>query len=75
MFVTNPHYVYVNSRDRIAGTDENFTYNVNFPPNVEFTHVVCLNALIPKSYYLIQDGPFENVFQLLGHISWQPLNQ
>ena len=64
MFVTNPHYVYVNSRDRIAGTDENFTYNINFPSGFEFTHVVCLNALIPKSYYLIQAGGIENLFQL-----------
>jgi len=64
MFVTNPHYVYVNSRDRIAGTDENFTYNIQFPSGFDFTHVVCLNVLIPKSYYLIQDGPLENIFQL-----------
>lgn len=64
MFVTNPYYVYVNSRDRISGTDENFTYNIQFPPGVDFTHVVCLNALIPKSYYLIQNGPLENIFQL-----------
>jgi hypothetical protein len=64
MFVTNPYYVYINSRDRIAGTDENFTYNIQFPEGFEFTHVVCLNALIPKSYYLIQDGPLENIFQL-----------
>ncbi len=64
MFVTNAYYVYINSRDRIAGTDENFTYNIKFPEGVEFTHVVCLNVLIPKSYYLIQNGPFENIFQL-----------
>lgn len=66
MFVTNPHYVYVNSRDRIAGSgnDENFTYNIQFPQGFDYTHVVCLNALIPKSYYLIQDGPLENIFQL-----------
>lgn len=64
MFVTNPYYVYINSRDRIAGTDENFSYNVQFPQGFDFTHVVCLNVLIPKSYYLIQDGPFENIFQL-----------
>lgn len=64
MFVTNQHYVYINSRDRIAGTDENFTYNIQFPAGLDFTHVVCLNALIPKSYYLIQDGPLENIFQL-----------
>ena len=63
-FVTNPYYVYINSREREAGTDENFTYNIHFPDGLEFTHVVCLNVLIPKSYYLIQNGPLENIFQL-----------
>lgn len=64
MFIQNPHYVYINSRDRISGTDENFTYNVQFPDGMEFTHVVCLNVLIPKSYYLIQSNGVENQFQL-----------
>ncbi len=64
MSVTNPHYVYVNSRNRIQGTDENFTYNINFPDGLEFTHVVCLNVLIPKSYYLIQAGGVENILFL-----------
>ena len=63
-FVTNPYYVYINSRERESGTDENFTYNIQFPDGLEFTHVVCLNVLIPKSYYLIQNGPLENIFQL-----------
>jgi hypothetical protein len=62
MFVTNPYYVYINSRNRESGTDENFTYNVQFPQGFDFTHVVCLNALIPKSYYLIQVG--SNTFTL-----------
>ena len=59
-FVT--YYVYINSRERIAGTDENFTYNIQFPDGFDFTHVVCLNVLIPKSYYLIQNGSLENIF-------------
>ncbi|HRP36492.1 MAG TPA: hypothetical protein PLS50_01645 [Candidatus Dojkabacteria bacterium] len=63
MFITDYHYVYINSRERVSGT-ENFTYNIAFPDGIDFTHVVCLNALIPKSYYLIQDGSGENVFQL-----------
>ncbi|HRP37292.1 MAG TPA: hypothetical protein PLS50_05790 [Candidatus Dojkabacteria bacterium] len=63
-FVTNPYYVYINSRDRISGTDENFTYSIQFPDGWEFTHVVCLNVLIPKSYYLIQADGLENIFQL-----------
>lgn len=65
MFVTNPYYVYINSRDRQSGTDENFTYNIAFPTGVEFDRVVCLNALIPKSYYLIQNTtPDDQTFQL-----------
>src|SRR4051812_8784205 len=60
MFVTNQYFVFINS----SGTDENFTYNIQFPQGFDFTHVVCLNALIPKSYYLIPSGPFENAFQL-----------
>ena len=43
---------------------KNFTYNIQFPEGYEYDNVVCLNALIPKSYYLIQTGPLENIFQL-----------
>ncbi len=60
--ILNKHFVYINSRERLAGTDSNFTYNIAFPPDRKFTHVVCLDALIPKSYYLVQDG--FNFFQL-----------
>ena len=49
-FVTNPYYVFINSRDR-DGTDENFTYNIRFPTGYEFDRVVVLNALIPKSLF------------------------
>ena len=69
MFVTNPYYVYINSRDRISGTDENFSYNIQFPEGFDFTHVVCLNALIPKSYYLIQSGGVENIFYLKENLT------
>ena len=62
-FVTNP-YVFVNSRDRESGTDANFTYNIQFPTGLDFDRVVVLNALIPKSYYLIQDDGQERTFQL-----------
>ncbi len=64
MFVTNAYYVYINSRERISGSDENFTYNIQFPEGHDFTHVVVLNVLIPKSYYLIQTGGVENIFTL-----------
>lgn len=62
--IQNPYFVYINSRDRISGTDENFTYNIQFPEGTTFDRVVCLNCLIPKSYYLIQDSSQERTFQL-----------
>ena len=62
--ILNPYFVYINSRDRISGTDEDFTYNIQFPDGVSFDRVVCLNCLIPKSYYLVQDSPEERTFQL-----------
>ncbi len=65
MLVNNPYYVYINSRDRASGDDSKFTYNINFPDDKnDFTHVVCLNVLIPKSFYLIQAESQEREFIL-----------
>lgn len=59
----NKYFVYVNSRNRASGTDSNFTYNIQMPDdNHNFDRVVLINALIPKSFYLIQEG--YNVFEL-----------
>lgn len=62
MSVEDAYYVYVDSNNRITGTSSNFTYNMALPTDHDFTHVTLLNALIPKSYYLIQAG--YNTFQL-----------
>jgi hypothetical protein len=48
--------VYVNSRDRLSGTDSNFTYNVQLKPQNDFDRVVMLSTAIPKSYYAVQNG-------------------
>jgi hypothetical protein len=56
------HIVYVNSLDRVSGTTSNFTFNINFPQDIRYNKVVVLDALIPKSYYLIANG--YNTFQL-----------
>lgn len=47
---------YINSRDRSTGTDGDFTYIFNIPPNNKFTHVVLLQCIIPKSYYLVNNS-------------------
>lgn len=61
-FPLNCYSVYVDSSNRASGTDSDFIYNIALPSDQEFTHVCLLNALIPKSYYLIQRG--FNTFQL-----------
>lgn len=56
------HIVYIDSGNRLSGTSSNFTYNINLPSDKKFNKVVVLGALIPKSYWLIQNG--YNTFQL-----------
>jgi hypothetical protein len=48
--------VYVNSLQKLSGTDSNFTYNINPPAGVKFNRVVVLDALIKKSYYAVSTG-------------------
>lgn len=54
MSLLESHIVaYINSNNRIAGTDTNFTHIVNLPARNTYDSVCVLQALIPKSYYLI----------------------
>lgn len=52
----------INSADRISGTDSNFQYKIEMPKNSGYDRVCLLQALIPKSYYLVS-APF-NTFIL-----------
>lgn len=45
---------YINSRNRLSGTNSNFTYKIDIK-DVEPDRIAVLQANIPKSYYLIQD--------------------
>lgn len=47
---------YIDSNNRVTGTSSDFTVTLNIEPGDEFTHAVVLQAMIPKSYYLIQSG-------------------
>jgi hypothetical protein len=61
--VTNSNIVYIDSDNRTSGVTNDFLYNLTFPDDLTFDKVVCLNALIPKSFYMV---PTEfNKFQLL----------
>lgn len=45
----------INTIDKMAGTNENFTYSLTIPSDANFDRVVVLNVSIPVSFYLIQD--------------------
>ncbi len=43
----------IDSSKRINGTDANFSYKIELPREKDYNRVVVLQALIPKSYYLV----------------------
>lgn len=56
----NKQVYYVNSRDRISGTDSNFLIKLNIDGNKEFDRIVILDLSIPKSMYNINS--YNNTF-------------
>lgn len=53
---------YINSRNRLTGTDSDFTFKIDVDPTIDYDRVALIDASIPKSYYLIQNG--SNTFTL-----------
>src|SRR5690625_1503244 len=54
---------YINSRNRTNGENESFAYKIELPTPNYFDHVCVMQAVIPKSYYLVQEG--QNTFELI----------
>jgi len=48
--------VLINSRDRISGDDNEFNYLIKLQR--KYTHVICTQISIPKSYYLLDGETF-----------------
>lgn len=62
-YISTEHQIfYVNSKNRISGTNSDFTYVLNIKPNNEYNRICVLQCLIPKSYYLVQQN--QNTFTL-----------
>src|SRR5690625_6031779 len=57
---------YINSRNRVNGSNENFTYKIELPTPNHFDHVCVMQAVIPKSYYLVQEG--QNTFTVTIYV-------
>jgi hypothetical protein len=54
MITQSSQIYYINSRERTTGTNSNFSYEIKLPAGNNFDRVVCLQASIPKTYYLVQ---------------------
>ena len=52
--ILNNRIYYINSKDRVAGTSSNFTYDIDIPDGSNFDSVCVLQMTIPKSYYLVR---------------------
>lgn len=59
--ISSQRIFYVDSHDRISGTLSDFTYQFDLQ-TTNYDYAVVLQATIPKSYYLVQNG--QNTFQL-----------
>lgn len=62
MSIAKGKIYYVNSEYKISGTNSRFTYQIQIPQNSGFDHVCVLQASIPLSFYLVQNGT--NTFTL-----------
>lgn len=47
---------YVNTLNKTSGTNHSFSYEFQIPDNEKYDRVVLLQASIPVSFYLVQDG-------------------
>lgn len=52
----NSRIYYINSARRESGTNSRFNYKIQIPENSGFDRVCVLQASIPISFYLVQDG-------------------
>lgn len=62
---------YINSISRLSGTPSHFSYLVNIPKESGFDRAVVLQANIPVSYYIIQQG--YNEFIMIGEDGPTPI--
>jgi hypothetical protein len=47
---------YINTLNKLSGTNEDFTYKIQIPQSEDYNRVVVLSACIPNTFLLIQDG-------------------
>ncbi|EGG19726.1 hypothetical protein DFA_00304 [Cavenderia fasciculata] len=54
MSITHKKLFYINSHNRISGTNSRFKYSITYYPQDKFDRVALLQATIPKSFYTVR---------------------
>ncbi len=54
--VTNKRFFYINSGSQLSETNNTFTAELQIPTDSEYDRIVLMQANIPISYYVIQNG-------------------
>ena len=49
-------FFYINSRNRLTGTDSSFSYKLDIDRYIDYKHVSLISISIPKTFYAIQAG-------------------
>lgn len=65
--IANSRILHINSANRTGGTNSSFTYSFNLATDEEYDRCCVLQASVPISYYLVQDG--YNTFTLQEGVS------
>ena len=60
--ILNSRKYYINSANRISGTNQNFQIGIDIPPNSDFDSIAVVDASIPLTFYVV-DFPY-NKFTL-----------
>ena len=56
MSITSSKIYYINTENKVSGTNSRFAYKIPIPVGSQFDRCVVLQASVPVSFYLIQDG-------------------
>lgn len=63
MEINHKKIYYINTRNRINGTDSSFAYQLEIPPDSDYNKIVLLSCSIPKSFYIVPDGATFDLYE------------
>lgn len=66
MSISNSRIYYINTEYKTTGSNSRFSYQIQIPQHADFDRVCVLQASIPLSFYLVQNGTNTFILSELG---------